>query len=99
MNDRKILDAFVKLHHDVCDRLTGQHHAGRHHAGRDVDGPPNLHEFISRFGGYAAVTAEGWTEWDRLIAEWQQARRDRLRSRDRALPRKVSKAFRQRRRR
>jgi hypothetical protein len=85
MNDREILDAFVKLHHDVCDRL-----AGRHHAGRYVDDPPDLHEFISRFGGYAAVTAEGWAEWDRLNAEWQQARRGGLRLKAKANKRRWS---------
>jgi len=46
---------------------------------------PDLHEFISRFGSYAAVSAEGWAEWDRLNAEWRQNRRDQLR-RDRVAP-------------
>jgi hypothetical protein len=41
--------------------------------------PPDLHEFIRQFRGYAAVTVEGWAEWDRLSAEWQQSRRDQLR--------------------
>ena len=39
---------------------------------------PDLHEFIRRFNGYAAVTAEGWAEWDRLNAAWQQSRRDQV---------------------
>jgi hypothetical protein len=39
---------------------------------------PDLHEFIRRFDGYAAVTVEGWAEWDRLSAEWRQNRRDQL---------------------
>jgi hypothetical protein len=39
---------------------------------------PDLHEFIRRFNGYAAVTAGSWAEWDRLNAEWGQDRRDQL---------------------
>jgi hypothetical protein len=40
---------------------------------------PDLHKFISRFGSYAAVSAEGWREWDQLSAKWRQSHRDQLR--------------------
>jgi hypothetical protein len=39
------------------------------------DGPPDLHEFIRRFGGYAKVTPEGWAEWDLLNAQYQARHR------------------------
>jgi hypothetical protein len=33
--------------------------------------PPNLHNWIDRYGGYANITAEGWADYDRAMAEWR----------------------------
>ncbi len=40
--------------------------------------PPDLGELIKRFGvAYAAITAEGWAEFDRAMALYQAARHAR----------------------
>jgi len=40
------------------------------------DSPPNLQEWVARYGGYANIP---WAEWDRANAEWQERRREVLR--------------------
>jgi hypothetical protein len=41
-----------------------------------TDSPPNLQEWIARYGGYAKIP---WTLWDSANAEWQERRREVLR--------------------
>ena len=36
--------------------------------------PPNLRDWIRRFGGYAKITAEGWAEYAAAMAEWREAK-------------------------
>ncbi len=38
---------------------------------------PDLQEWIRRYGGYRLVP---WPEWDRAMAEYQEARRERVRA-------------------
>jgi hypothetical protein len=40
--------------------------------------PPDLQALVGRFGTYDKITSEAWAEWDRLNADYQQRRRDRL---------------------
>jgi hypothetical protein len=42
----------------------------------DKQRPPDLQELVARFGGYNKITAEGWAEYDRAMAEYQQQRRE-----------------------
>jgi len=39
--------------------------------------PPDLQEVVSKHGGYDKITPEAWAEYDRAMAEWQEARRHR----------------------
>jgi hypothetical protein len=34
--------------------------------------PPNLHDWIKHFGGYAKITPEGWADYNRAIAVWRE---------------------------
>lgn len=36
---------------------------------RILTDPPSLHDWIRKFGGYARITAEGWAEYDRAMAD------------------------------
>jgi hypothetical protein len=38
--------------------------------------PPDLQEYVVRFVGYNKITPEGWAEYDRSMAEYQQRRRE-----------------------
>jgi len=40
---------------------------------------PHQQALIKISGAYSALTAEEWTEWDRLNADWQIRRRERYR--------------------
>ena len=40
---------------------------------------PEPQKVMRRAGVYSLVTADEWREWDRLNAEWQARRRERLR--------------------
>jgi hypothetical protein len=37
--------------------------------------PPDLHEWIRRFGGYHRITPEGWAEYDAALATWHELHR------------------------
>jgi hypothetical protein len=43
-----------------------------------TDAPPNLQDLVEEYFGYDFIDAEAWAEWDRLTAEWQARRRERL---------------------
>jgi hypothetical protein len=45
--------------------------------------PPDLQELVAKHGGYDKITAKGWAEFDRAMAEWQQWRREEI-ARERA---------------
>ena len=38
---------------------------------------PDLQELIRKHGGYDKITPEAWAEYDRVLAEWQEAKRSR----------------------
>ena len=33
--------------------------------------PPSLRDWITRFGGYAKITPEGWADYNRAMNEWR----------------------------
>jgi hypothetical protein len=37
--------------------------------------PPDLQEWIARYGGYLLIP---WGDWDRAVAEYHERRRDEL---------------------
>jgi hypothetical protein len=37
--------------------------------------PPDLQEWVARYGGYHKIP---WAEWDAAIEQWQAARRQEL---------------------
>jgi hypothetical protein len=38
---------------------------------------PDLQELVRKHGGYDKITPEAWAEYDRVLAEWQEAKRSR----------------------
>ncbi len=41
-----------------------------------TDSPPDLQEWVARYGGYQNIP---WTLWDSANAQWQERRREVLR--------------------
>jgi hypothetical protein len=39
---------------------------------------PDLQTLVAQYGGYSAVPAEAWADYDRARWTWECARRDRL---------------------
>jgi hypothetical protein len=42
----------------------------------EMEKPPDLQKLVADFGGYNKITPEGWAEFDRLMTEYQQRRRE-----------------------
>jgi len=40
-----------------------------------IDPPPDLQEWICRYGGYPNIP---WDQWDRAVADWRARHRARL---------------------
>ena len=66
------------------DRADGfycrQHRPAGAEPQRPPDEPPNLHDWIRRYGGYAKIPEEGCADYKRAMAEWDERCAARLRA-------------------